>query len=89
MSANNILIRNLSDADNEHLKALQTVFRVNTNSQSALNAIRGYMSLHNENRQLRAKYNEANQLIKDYEYLISNIRTSVVNFHPNDDKRYY
>ena len=89
MSANNILIRNLSDADNEHLKALQTEFRVNTNSQATLNAIRGYMSLHNDNRQLRAKYNESKQLIKEYEYIISNIRASVVDFHPNDDKRYY
>ena len=89
MSSNNILIRNLSDADNEHLKALKTKFCVNTNSQATLKTIRGYMSLHNDNRQLRAKYEEAKQLIKDYEYIISNIRSSVVNFHPNDDKRHY
>ena len=85
----NILIRNLSDTDNAHLSELQKHFSVNTNSQATLNAIRRYISLHNENRQLQAKYSEAKQLIREYEQIIGSIRTSLKDFRPDDDQRYY
>ena len=85
MSATTILIRNLNDADNEHLNALQQHFGVKTNTQATLKVIGRYMSLHNENRQLRAKYDEAKQQLKEYEQFIGGIRASVNRFHPNDD----
>ena len=89
MGATTILIRNLSDADNEHLNALQKHFCVKTNSQAVLQTVGRYMSLHNENRQLRAKYDEAKQQLREYEQFIGSIRASVNRFHPVDESNTY
>ena len=89
MSANNILIRNLSDTDNANLSELQKHFCVGTNSQAVLKVVGRYMSLHNENRQLRASYNEAKQQLREYEQFIGSLRASVNRFHPDDDSNAY
>ena len=89
MSANNILIRKLNDADNARLLELQDHFFVKTNSQAVLKVISRYMSLHNENRQLRAKYDEAKQQLREYEQFINRIRASVNRFHPVDESNTY
>ena len=84
MSATTILIRNLNDADNEQLEALKKHFCVNTNTQAAMKSIGRFMSLYNENRLLRAKYDEAKQQLREYEQFIGGIRASVNRFHLDD-----
>ena len=69
-----VQIRNLNDSDKAHLSSLQNRFCIATNSKAALHAIRGYMTLFTENIKLKEELSEAQNLIRDYETTISNIR---------------
>jgi hypothetical protein len=78
MEAKNILIRELSEDDNDKLQALQELFYVKTNSQAALKAIRGYVKLAEENRLLTGKLQQARQIIDAQKHAINQIRSTIV-----------